>query len=66
MTISFLTGDDLARWVAGFVLAGLVAALAWRGRALVLDGAIAAVGVGGIIVGAGGWWLGGGGGRRGR
>ncbi|MDQ4099687.1 MAG: DUF92 domain-containing protein [Chloroflexota bacterium] len=56
--ISFLTGDDVTRWVTGFVLAGLVAALAWRGRALTLDGAFAAVGVGGIIVGAGGWWLG--------
>ena len=58
MTIAFLTGDDLGRWVAGFILAGLVAALAWRGRSLTLAGAIAAVGIGGMIVGAGGWWLG--------
>lgn len=58
MTMLSVFGDDLTRWGAGFVLAGVVALIAWRGGSLAADGAVAAVVVGGVVVGAGSWWLG--------
>lgn len=49
---------DLARWLAGAIAATLIAAAAWRVRALAPSGAVAAIATGAILVGGGGWWAG--------
>lgn len=49
---------DLTRWIAGFLLAAIVAFMGFRTRSLSTSGALAAVATGGTIVGAGGWWTG--------
>ncbi len=47
-----------SRSLLGFVIASLVATLAYRLRALSTSGAVAATMVGGVIVAAAGWWAG--------
>lgn len=49
---------DASRWVTGSTLAAAVAFAGYRGHALSTGGALAAIAIGGLIVGAGGWWTG--------
>src|SRR5437016_1282237 len=48
--------NQVPSWLLGFVLAGVITALAFRGRALSGGGAIAAVAVGTLAVTAGWTW----------
>lgn len=45
-------------WIAGFLAAAIVSAVAWRLGALDRSGATAATAVGTLIVGCAGWWAG--------
>ena len=47
---------DFPSWAAGFLLASVIAAIAWRARALASSGAVAAVAVGTAAVSAGWDW----------
>lgn len=47
-----------ARWVAGLIVAALIARAAWTVRSLTASGRVAATVVGSAIVGAAGWWSG--------
>jgi len=45
---------NLTQLIAGFLLAGLAAGLAWQARSLTIDGAAAAAVLGGVVFGLGG------------
>ncbi|MGC4192606.1 MAG: DUF92 domain-containing protein [Thermomicrobiales bacterium] len=49
---------SVVRFITGTAAAILIAAVAWRARALVPSGAIAAIVTGALVVGCGGWWAG--------
>ena len=56
--VSDVSQGDAIRWIAGFVLAAIVALAGYRTRSLSASGAVAAVAIGGLLVGAGSWWSG--------
>lgn len=53
-----LLTSTAGRWIAGFVLAGLITLLARRRGSLTGRAALAGTVTGGVLVGAGGWWTG--------